>query len=86
MNGWPNINRPRLIRRTVVLGVVTLAIGILVFVLSFLGLGGSLGRLEWFALVMFGGLGLLELLGAWTMRRDQAREDAAIDRAAFDRR
>ena len=89
MNGWPNINRARLIRRTLVLGFVTLAVGILIFVLSFLGLGGSPGHLEWFALLLFGGLGLLELLYAWTMRRDQAKADAtdaAGDRTAFDRR
>ena len=77
MNSWPHIDRVRLIRRMFVLGVITLAFAILYIVLALAGVGGSGGRLDWFPLVFFGGLGLLELFGAWALRRDQAKEAAA---------
>ena len=41
VNSWPNINRARLIRRMLVLGVVTLAFAILYVVLALAGVGGS---------------------------------------------
>ena len=80
VSGWPNIDRARLIRRTLVLGVVTLAFAILYVVLALVGVGGSEGHLDWFPLVFFGGLGTLELLGVWILRRDQAKVDAAASR------
>ena len=76
MNGWPNIDRARLIRRTTVLGVVTLAFAILYVVLSLAGVGGSDGHFSRFPVVLFGGLGLLELVGAWVLRRAHAKEAA----------
>ena len=41
VSSWPNIDRARLIRRTLVLGVVTLAFAILYVVLALVGVGGS---------------------------------------------
>ena len=73
MNGWPNLDRVRLTRRMSVLGVVTLVFAILYVVLALAGVGGSEGRVEWLWPVLFGALGLLELLGAWVMRRGAAQ-------------
>ena len=85
MNSWPDINRPRLIRRMLVLGVVTLAFAILYIVLALADVGGSEGRLDWVWLVLVGGLGVLELLGAWVLRRDQAKEAAVASSEAAQR-
>ena len=85
MNSWPNINRPRLIRRMLVLGVVTLAFAILYIVLALAGALGTGGRLDWVWPVLVGSVGLLELLGAWVMRRDQAKEAAVASREAAQR-
>ena len=85
VNSWPNINRARLIRRMLVLGVVTLAFAILYVVLALAGVGGSGGGIGWLPVVFFGGLGLLELLGAWVLRRDLAKESAAPSTEAAQR-
>jgi type VI protein secretion system component VasK len=85
VNSWPDINRPRLIRRMLVLGVVTLAFAILYIVLALADVGGSGGRLDWVWLVLVGGLGVLELLGAWVLRRDQAKAAAVASSEAAQR-
>ena len=76
MSDWPNVDRPRLIRRSLVFAVVCLASAALYVVLALAGAGGATG-LDWFPIAMFGGLGTLTLLGVWAMRRDEARETAA---------
>ena len=85
MHSWPNIDRARLMRRMLALGVVTLAFAILYIVLALAGVGGSGGRVDWVWPVLVGGLGLLELLGAWVMRRDLAKDQAAASRKAAQR-
>ena len=75
MSDWPNVDRPRLIRRSLVFAVVCLASAALYVVLALAGAGAT--GLSWFPIAMFGGLGILTLLGVWAMRRDEARETAA---------
>ena len=60
VNGWPNIDRARMIRRTFVLGVVTLAVAILYVALALAGAGGSDGRLDWLPVVF------LAASGSWS--------------------
>lgn len=86
MNGWPSITRARVIRYNVVFGLVCLAFVSVYVVLSLAGVGGSPDDLDWVTVVVFGGLGVLALLGAWLMRREQARADAAANRTSFQRR
>lgn len=80
MSGWPNITRARVIRYNLVFASLCLAFVILYTVLWLAGVGVSADRFDWITIVLFGGLGLLALLGVWAARRDQAREDAAGDR------
>jgi len=75
VSDWPNVDRPRLIRRSLVFAVVCLASAALYVVLALAGAGAT--GLSWFPIAMFGGLGILTLLGVWAMRRDEARETAA---------
>ena len=85
MNSWPNITRARVIRYSLVFGLVCLASVTLYVVLWLAGVGGSEDRFDRVWVVMFGGIGLLALLGVWAMRRDQAKADAAGDQASHQR-
>ncbi len=78
MSGWPNIDRVRLTSAACSsLASSRWRSRSSTSSWRWRGAGGSAGRLDWFPVVFFGGLGLLELLGAWVLRRDQAKEEAA---------
>jgi hypothetical protein len=84
MNGWPSISRARVIRYNLIFGLLCLAFVAVYVVLSLAGVGGSPDDLHWVTVAVFGGLGILALIGVWAMHRDQANEDAAVDRTSFE--
>ena len=86
MNGWPYISRARVIRFSLFFALLCLAFAGLYVVLALTEVSGAPDRVSWIPVVLWGGLGLLALLGVWAARRDQAREDAAGDRTSPEQR
>jgi hypothetical protein len=86
MSGWPNVKRSTAIRfNLVAAGGCFLS----VILYAFLALTGAFGPEDhpsWLWPVMVGGLGVLQLLSVWAMRRDQAREDRLLLRQGEDPR
>jgi threonine/homoserine/homoserine lactone efflux protein len=74
---WPYVTRRAAIRRALIFAIACFACAGVYVVLALAGVGGSLGDVSWFIPVAFLGLGCLALIGAWSARRDQAREDRA---------
>ena len=86
MNGWPYIGRARVIRSSLIFALLCLAFVGLYVVLALTHVSGAPDRFDWIPVVLWGGLGLLALLGVWAARRDQAREDVAGDGTSPEQR